>query len=82
LLAGILGAGVWGVLVELVVIRRLYQRDHLYQVLATFGLILFTNEAVSMIFGRRPPLVGTPALLPDIWSNFVIPLCKCTSKTN
>lgn len=63
LLAGILGAGVWGVLVELVVIRRLYQRDHLYQVLATFGLILFTNEAVSMIFGRRPPLVDTPALL-------------------
>ena len=66
LVAGILGAGAWGVLVELVVIRRLYQRDHLYQVLATFGLILFTNEAVSLIFGRRPPLVDTPALLSGV----------------
>jgi branched-chain amino acid transport system permease protein len=66
LVAGILGAGVWGVLVELVVVRRLYHRDHLYQVLATFGLILFTNEAVSLIFGRRPPLVDTPALLSGV----------------
>jgi len=45
------------------VIRRLYKRDHLYQVLATFGLILFTNEAVSMIFGRQPPMVEIPAFL-------------------
>ncbi len=71
--AALLGAGAYGVLVELVVIRRLYRRDHLYQVLATFGLLLFTNEAVSLLFGRRPPLVETPAflagevtLLPDL----------------
>ena len=62
-LAALLGAGGYGLLVEATVIRRLYQRDHLYQVLATFGLILFTNEAVSLIFGRRPPLVDTPAIL-------------------
>lgn len=44
-------------------IRKLYKRDHLYQVLATFGLLLFSNEAVSLIFGRRPPLVGIPSFL-------------------
>ena len=31
--------------------------------LATFGLLLFSNEAVSLIFGRRPPLVGIPSFL-------------------
>lgn len=62
-MAALLGAGAYGLLIELTVIRRLYQRDHLYQVLATFGLILFTNEAVSLVFGRRPPLVDTPAVL-------------------
>src|SRR6218665_1046102 len=62
-LAARLGAGAYGLLIEFTVIRRLYQRDHLYQVLATFGLILFTNEAVSLLFGRRPPLVDMPAVL-------------------
>ena len=44
-------------------IQWLYKRDHLYQVLATLGLILFTNEAVSMIFGRQPPFVDIPSAL-------------------
>jgi branched-chain amino acid transport system permease protein len=61
--AALAGAALYGLLVEFLVIRKLYRRDHLYQVLATFGLILFTNEAVSMLFGRRPPLVNTPAFL-------------------
>jgi branched-chain amino acid transport system permease protein len=34
-----------GALIELVVIRRLYSRDHLDQVLATFALILILSEA-------------------------------------
>lgn len=63
MLAALVGAALYGLLVELLVIRRLYRRDHLYQVLATFGLILFTNEAVSMLFGRTPPLVTTPSAL-------------------
>ncbi|MDF3836912.1 branched-chain amino acid ABC transporter permease [Cupriavidus basilensis] len=61
--AALLGAGGYGLLVEYTVIRRLYKRDHLYQVLATLGLVLFTNEAISLIFGRRPPLVDTPGIL-------------------
>ncbi len=61
--AALLGAGLYGLLVEVTVIRRLYKRDHLYQVLATLGMLFFTNEAVSLIFGRRPPMVGIPPML-------------------
>lgn len=61
--AAMLAAGAYGLLVEAVVIRKLYKRDHLYQVLATFGLILFTNELVTLVFGRQPPLVSMPEML-------------------
>lgn len=63
IVAALLGAGLYAVLVEVAVVQWLYRRDHLYQVLATLGLILFTNEAVSLIFGRRPPLMDVPAFL-------------------
>lgn len=49
------------VAIERIVIRPLYLRDHLEQVLATFGLILVFNDAVMMIWGRDPlytPLPG------------------------
>src|SRR5438105_15841336 len=40
-----------GMLLEVVAIRRLYGRDHLDHVLGTFGLILFFNELVLLIWG-------------------------------
>ena len=40
--------------------RRLYARDHLDQVLATFGLILFFNEGPTILFGRQPLFVRLP----------------------
>src|SRR5262245_28659670 len=40
-----------GIAVEWLALRRLYDRDHLDQVLATFGLILFFNELVKVIWG-------------------------------
>src|SRR4029077_19487235 len=40
-----------GMAVEVVVMRRLYGRDHLDHVLGTFGLILFFDEAVRLIWG-------------------------------
>ena len=40
-----------GVVVEIVVLRTLYERDHLDQVLATFGLILFFNELIRIVWG-------------------------------
>ena len=49
---GLLGALVIGMLVEVITLRALYERDHLDQVLATFGLILFFNELVAILWGR------------------------------
>ena len=48
---------------EFVVIRRLYRRDHLVQVLATFGIILIADDAVKAIWGVAPLLASTPAVL-------------------
>ena len=61
--AGLLAAAVAGLIIEFVVIRKLYDRDHLQQVLATFGLILFINEGATILFGRTPLFVGMPPFL-------------------
>ena len=59
--AGLLAAGLAGLAIEFQVIRKLYDRDHLYQVLATFGLILFFNQLMVLLFGRQPRFVALPA---------------------
>jgi branched-chain amino acid transport system permease protein len=61
--AGLIAAAIAGLLIEFVVIRKLYDRDHLQQVLATFGLILFINEGATILFGRTPLFVGMPPFL-------------------
>jgi len=62
-----------GMLVEIIAMRRLYGRDHLDHVLGTFGLILFFNEAVAIVWGRTalfttvpPALAGHLTLLPGL----------------
>jgi branched-chain amino acid transport system permease protein len=52
-----------GALLELAVLRRLYRRDHLSQVLATFALILISNEAVRMVWGDQPVMLAMPEAL-------------------
>ena len=52
-----------GVIVEAVVMRRLYVRSHLDQVLATFGLILFFNELVRAAWGPAGKSIAVPAFL-------------------
>ena len=52
-----------GVVVELVALRTLYERDHLDQVLATFGLILFFNELIAILWGRAALYSSLPAWL-------------------
>jgi len=61
--AAVIGAALLGMLLELALLRRLYQRDHLSQVLATFALILISNEGVRMIWGEQPLMLNTPAAL-------------------
>jgi branched-chain amino acid transport system permease protein len=63
---GVAGAvvltAIFGMLLEMSVLRTLYVRDHLSQVLATFALILIFNDGVKMIFGNDLPL-STPQAL-------------------
>ena len=63
LAAGIAAAAVTGALVELIVIRRLYHRPHLDQVLATFALILIFSEGTRWLFGSSPLWLNPPAAL-------------------
>ena len=63
LLMALPAAAFTGWLVELVIIRQLYRRDHLDQVLATFGLILFLNELTTICFGRAPLFLSLPETL-------------------
>jgi branched-chain amino acid transport system permease protein len=63
LVVGMAAAAATGVAIETAVLRRHYARDHLDQVLATFGMIMFFNEAMAMLFGRQPLLAALPELL-------------------
>jgi len=63
LAASLAAAAIAGVLIEVTVIRRLYDRDHLDQVLATFALILIFSEGTRWIFGSFPLFLDTPGYL-------------------
>jgi branched-chain amino acid transport system permease protein len=52
-----------GLLLEIAVFRHLYDRDHLEQVLATFGIILFLNQGVKIVWGAAPLSVPVPEML-------------------
>lgn len=62
LAAALAAAAAAGALVERLVIRRLYARDHLDQVLATFALILILSEGTRMVFGSFPLFLDPPAV--------------------
>jgi branched-chain amino acid transport system permease protein len=60
---GMMGAALFGVVLEISILRRLYQRDHLSQVLGTFAIMLMCNESVRLLWGSQPvPLNPPPAL--------------------
>ncbi len=46
--------------IEKLLVKHLYAKSHLDQVLATFGLSIFMNDAVIMIWGREPLFVNLP----------------------
>jgi branched-chain amino acid transport system permease protein len=62
-LAALAAAALVGAMIEFLIVRRLYKRDHLDQVLATFALILIFNQVVTLLFGRQPLFVAMPSLL-------------------
>jgi branched-chain amino acid transport system permease protein len=57
----------FGLLLEFVVFRHLYDRDHLDQVIATFGIILFLNQGVKIVWGAAP--LSLP--IPDMFSGTI-----------
>lgn len=60
---GIIAAGLVGALLEMSLLRRLYGRSHLSQVLATFGLILVSNDVIRFFFGPSAVMLDMPAAL-------------------
>jgi len=63
-----------GMALEVIAIRRLYGRDHLDHVLGTFGLLLFFNELVRLIWGPAgmtlplpPQMLTAVQVLPGVF---------------
>ena len=68
-----------GLLLEVTIFRHLYERSHLDQVLATFGVIIFLGEAVRMIWGVNPIGVEIPESLSgsvEIASGLLYPVWR------
>ncbi len=63
LAAALAAAAAAGALVEVAILRRLYARDHLDQVLATFALILVFSEGTRWLFGSFPLYLDVPPWL-------------------
>jgi branched-chain amino acid transport system permease protein len=63
LMAALPASALAGMLVEVLVLRRLYKKEHLDQVLATFGLIMFFNELTRIVWGRQPLFMDVPPWL-------------------
>jgi len=63
LVLALLAALAFGLVLEFLVFRHLYERDHLDQVIATFGIILFLNHAVRLIWGAAPLTLPVPDAL-------------------
>ncbi len=61
--AAIVSSAVVGLVIEHLVARPLYRYDHLYHVLATFGLMMFFNELAVVIWGNRPYYASIPDAL-------------------
>ena len=76
---GLAGTLIVGIVTELVALRTLYERDHLDQVLATFGLILFFNELMAIIWGRAAIFSTIPEYLSghvELFANLRYPLYR------
>src|SRR5215467_15027230 len=63
-----------GMLLEVIAVRRLYGRSHLDHVLGTFGLLLFFNELVRLIWGPAgltlslpPEMLTAVQILPGVY---------------
>src|SRR5437667_5294304 len=58
---GLIATFIAGIVLELIAIRRLYGRDHLDHVLGTFGLLIFFNDFVRLIWGPAGLTISLPS---------------------
>ncbi len=65
ILLAIAATMVVGVVLEVLVFRRLYQRNHMSHVLATFAIILIFNESARIIWGEQPLRLNTPEIFSE-----------------
>jgi urea transport system permease protein len=77
LLAAALVVGLFGMLVERLVVQRLYARGDLSTLLATFGLSILLQRGVAILFGDRPqfvasPISGGPTVLGNTYPTYQI----------
>ncbi|RII83265.1 branched-chain amino acid ABC transporter permease [Neopusillimonas maritima] len=62
-LCALVGAAIMAAVIEILIVRSLYRRGHMDQLLATFGVTLTLNELIVVIWGREPVFVNVPAML-------------------
>ncbi|WP_284076668.1 branched-chain amino acid ABC transporter permease [Herbaspirillum aquaticum] len=62
-----------GFVLEWLVFRRLYKKDHMVHVLATFAFILIFNDGVRMIWGPQPLPLNMPAAFAGPVNLFGLP---------
>jgi branched-chain amino acid transport system permease protein/urea transport system permease protein len=77
LLLAALVVGLFGIVVERIVVRRLYARGDLSTLLATFGLSILLQRGVAIGFGDRPqfvasPISGGPSFLGNTYPTYQI----------
>jgi len=83
LILALCAALAFGLLLEFSVFRHLYDRDHLDQVIATFGIIIFLNQGVKLVWGAAPlnlPIPETfsgsvslmPGMIYPVWRLVII----------
>src|SRR5262249_15875277 len=68
LVLALAAALVFGLVLEFAVFRHLYDRDHLDHVIATFGIIIFLNQGVKLVWGASP--LSLP--IPEVFSGSVV----------
>lgn len=68
LLLALIAALIFGLMLEFLVFRHLYGRNHLDHVIATFGIILFLNQAVKFVWGPAPLTLP----IPDMFTGSVV----------
>ena len=63
LFSAALGCAFIGVFIEMLLLRPIYRREHIYQFILTFALIYIIQDSIKMIYGAHQTMVMKPAVL-------------------